>query len=77
MQMSTMLEKTSGYAYFNGHNCIIFQQNLYKTLHICYLCVGLALNGLFKRNGATFVFDLGKLTKFTLSWPFAFNFENN
>ena len=36
-----------------------FSTDPYKTLHICYIFIGLALNGLFKRNAATSVFDLG------------------
>ena len=36
-----------------------FSTDPYKTLHMCHKFVGLALNGLFKRNAATFVFGLG------------------
>ena len=47
-----------------------FSTDPYKTLHICYKFIGLALNGLFKRNAATFVFDLG-YTAVNISeiWP--------
>ena len=38
-----------------------FSKDHYKLLHICYEFIGLALNGLFKRNAATFAFDLGTL----------------
>ena len=38
---------------------VLFSTDLYKTLHICYKFIGLALNGLSKINAATFVFDLG------------------
>ena len=61
MQMSAMLENTSGYTCFNGNNAL-FLTDPYKTLHICYTFIGLALHGLFKRNAGTFVFDLGELT---------------
>ena len=36
-----------------------FSTDPYRTLHICYKYIGLALNGLFKRDAANFVFDLG------------------
>ena len=38
---------------------VLFSTDPYKSLHICYKFIGLALNGLFKRNAATYVFDLG------------------
>ena len=37
---------------------VLFSTDPYKTLYICYKCIGLSLNGLFKRNAAIFVFDL-------------------
>ena len=56
--MPALLEKTSGYICLNVHN-YYFSTDPYKTLHICKNSIGLALNGLFKWNAATFVFDLG------------------
>ena len=35
-----------------------FAKGPYNTLHIFYSFIGIALNGLFKRNAATFIFDL-------------------
>ena len=35
---------------------VFFSTDPYTTLHICYNFIDLALNGLFKRNAATFVF---------------------
>ena len=55
MQMSAMLEKTSGFTCLLAINVLFFNRS-FKTLHVCYKFIDLALNGLLKRNAATFDF---------------------
>ena len=58
MQMSGMLEKQVDILVLMAIN-VLFSTVPYKTLQKCYKSIGLELNGLFKRNAATFIFDLG------------------
>ena len=61
MQMSAMLKRRVGILVYMAI-AVLFFTDPYKTLHICYKFIGLALNELFKRSVSTFGFDLGFTT---------------